>query len=541
LQFATVDGKGAPNFMSVTANPVDSGAIVGSVCVTDPVTGVKQQVGTIHTQNQLSLATFNSSLGADVGQVWDNVANVFNNEVEASHSNQSPLGMPVHVPYVATPFKTTVGTSTGSGATTFTVANSTGTTGGVSWSIKIGSKLVIDTVGSGVQELVTVANVNYGTNVVTLVAATVNAHTGPFQVSGFTYNPLKDGGAIDGSGGGLGSAAQYLWNGGDTSVGQYDRARSVTAKGGYNSVSVSGGSAGATTITAGGTPTGLQPGQKVLLYKASAFAVTPTAPGPPASSNFESANVSMAYIPGSTTIPLEVAIVGSVGYTQIAWDSFSALGIAGGIGSNSGQILPFGVGTQTLFLTDPMSGFGYGVRNAPGHLGTVQVSSDHAKATFRYAGFWNPAATPTDAIIIQGSSSKTIRIKYIMLGGVATTAGNLATIIIRRSSAPTGGTLVGITPAKLDINDPTPTAVLSVVTANITTLGTTVANIGQRRLVLPLAGAVQQPIIWNFCANQDKSLILRGTTDYVCVNFSGGALPAGAAVDFEVETEEDLS
>jgi hypothetical protein len=170
-------------------------------------------------------------------------------------------------------------------------------------------------------------------------------------------------------------------------------------------------------------------------------------------------------------------------------------------------------------------------------------SSEHRKATFRYAGTFTPVATPTDAIIIQGSATRTLRIKHIMLGGLATTAGLMNATLIRRSTADaTAGVLTAVTPGKMDTADAAPTGVVSTVgTANFTTLGTTAGNLGQVRLWLPLVTGTPAPLTWAFATRQDKALILRGVLDFVAINFNGSAVPAGGVIDYEIEIEEDQS
>lgn len=173
-------------------------------------------------------------------------------------------------------------------------------------------------------------------------------------------------------------------------------------------------------------------------------------------------------------------------------------------------------------------------------------SSEHRKATFRYAGTFTPVAAPTDVLMIQGSASRTLRVKRIALGGVATANGNMLATLIRRSTQfTTQGAAVfnAVTPGKMDFNDVAATGVVATIgTANITSLGTTQNNLGQQRLFLPTtATGTPAPLVWEFATRQDKALILRGATDFVFLNLNGGAVPAGGVVDFEIEIEEDLS
>lgn len=173
-------------------------------------------------------------------------------------------------------------------------------------------------------------------------------------------------------------------------------------------------------------------------------------------------------------------------------------------------------------------------------------SSEHRKATFRYAGNFTPVATPTDVLMIQGSATRTLRVKRIALGGVATANGNMLATLIRRSTQfTTQGSAVftAVTAAKMDTTDATATGVASTIgTANLTSVGTLVGNLQQSRLFLPATATGQPfPLIWEFATRQDKALILRGTTDFVFLNLNGGAVPAGGILDFDIEIEEDAS
>jgi hypothetical protein len=185
-------------------------------------------------------------------------------------------------------------------------------------------------------------------------------------------------------------------------------------------------------------------------------------------------------------------------------------------------------------------------RQAPGSLGVTLVSQDGTKATYRYSvtGI-TPVATPTDVLVIQGSATKTGRIKYIKIGGKAGTAGQLTAQIIRRSTAGTLGsaTLVAITPFQHDINDAAATLTVSYVqTANYGSLGTAAGGHGgvkRMYLNVPATGP-STDAIWTF-GDTVKALELRGLNDFLCINCNGDTLPASTILDWEICCEEDLS
>lgn len=173
-------------------------------------------------------------------------------------------------------------------------------------------------------------------------------------------------------------------------------------------------------------------------------------------------------------------------------------------------------------------------------------SSEHRKATFRYAGTFVPVAAPTDVLMIRGSASRTLRVKRIAIGGICATAGNMPATLIRRSTQfTTQGSAVfsAVTPSSIDTTDAAATgSVATVGTANVTSVGTPQGNLGQARLYLALVTGVPAPFAWEFATRQDKALILRGLSDFVFLNLSAAALPgATPVVDYEIEIEEDLS
>lgn len=187
------------------------------------------------------------------------------------------------------------------------------------------------------------------------------------------------------------------------------------------------------------------------------------------------------------------------------------------------------------------------------HAATDHVNPDGSRTTevfikrnepaYRYAVLaFAPVATPTDVLVIQGSATKNLAIKRIVLQGVATAAGNMPVQIIRRSAADTTTcVLTAVTVGQQDKNDPAPSAVVSTVgTANCGSLGTSAGVIGVGRLQMSAAGTglAIQPLVWEYATRLDKSLVVRGITDFIVINLNGAAIPAGGVIDIEVEMEE---
>lgn len=173
------------------------------------------------------------------------------------------------------------------------------------------------------------------------------------------------------------------------------------------------------------------------------------------------------------------------------------------------------------------------------------VEDEGQRATYRYAvAAFAPVATPTAFLVIQGSATKVVRIKEIRIGGVATAAGNMQLQLARWSTAGTPGSavLTTLTAGKYDTNDGAATAVVSTVgTANYTTQGTgsTVPLTAARIPLAVVATGAPVLLTYAFSTRSDKPVTLRGTSDFIVLSGNGSAVPTGAAIDVEVELEED--
>jgi len=166
-------------------------------------------------------------------------------------------------------------------------------------------------------------------------------------------------------------------------------------------------------------------------------------------------------------------------------------------------------------------------------------------ARYRYANTaFAMVAAPTDAIIIQGSATKTVWVRRIVLAGAATAAGTMPVQAARRSTAGTLNTavLTAITAAKLDTADGTATATVSTVgTANYSVLGTLVAYAAAARLQMTAlsTGVAAVPVVWDFATpDEHRGFALRGILEFLNINFAGAAIPSGGVLDYTIEIEE---
>jgi hypothetical protein len=549
LQAGVVYDPSSGNYLQINSSGqigISSSVTLGAAQICDGVTNtLKATVAQFHNADNQALGAGYGLCTGGITQILNTATGNLDRSRAAGYDQMAASGITAGQGYKAMAFQ--VGTSTAigtAGQVTITLTGATGLKGtnhGVPWSIQVGTELIYDYGGAN-QENVLVTAVNAGTPSITFTCA--KTHGASVIVVGFSYNQERDAsGECDGaSGAGTAIAAEYEFNaGGPGGANNYDRARNIMSKG-IATASLSGYSGGtgqsSLTLSAGPAVSGpgsLQPGMMILLYGAAGITGT--------SSQVEAAYVGLNYVPGATTVPIICGTLASPGtinayaYTTIAWDSFVQQGPA------SSGFLPFGIGCEADTIFNPVDGKMYLQRAACGNTAALLVSSDQSKATFRAGGFGNTLYSTAAAVIleIQGSATKTIRIKKISLYAVSTSATFFAELTLGRATTVGGGTPAAQTPQKMDSNDAGATAVLNIYTG-ASTSGTGYAAFSAKVLpcVTGAAGVAVQSVTWDFCQNQDQALVLRGTSQWVEV-FNNTLTLTGAKFGFDVEWEEDNS
>lgn len=153
-------------------------------------------------------------------------------------------------------------------------------------------------------------------------------------------------------------------------------------------------------------------------------------------------------------------------------------------------------------------------------------------------------ATPTDMLTISGASGKIVRVYNILLR-VHTTAAALATVKwIKRSTANSGGTSSTPTITPFDSNDPAASAVVRLYSVIPAGLGTTAISV-DNHVVTTTPTAVpsifQSAGMFGIHTNDSypKPVILRSSSESLCANYGGAALPAGFTAWWEVIWTEE--
>lgn len=150
-----------------------------------------------------------------------------------------------------------------------------------------------------------------------------------------------------------------------------------------------------------------------------------------------------------------------------------------------------------------------------------------------------PASTATDIAQLCGSSTKLVRVTKITFGGRATavTSGDL--ILVKRSTANTGGTSTTPTKVPYDASAGAAAATFTAYTAN-PTLGTSVGSIISSQFTLAnlTTGIGNSDVVWTFGDRPATALILRAAAQ--CVSLSLGQVTySGGLVDVSFEWTEE--
>jgi hypothetical protein len=154
-----------------------------------------------------------------------------------------------------------------------------------------------------------------------------------------------------------------------------------------------------------------------------------------------------------------------------------------------------------------------------------------------YAGY----ATPTDMIMIQGSATKTIRILGFTVRIGTTSAAIQRLDWVRRSAANTGGTKAVIPSVTLDSTSPAATAVVEQYSVIPASLGSGTIIASTYTVTTVLTSAPSPFSMYSYLlgvTSSERGVVLRGTSEFLCANWGGAALPAGFLAQAEVTWRE---
>lgn len=156
----------------------------------------------------------------------------------------------------------------------------------------------------------------------------------------------------------------------------------------------------------------------------------------------------------------------------------------------------------------------------------LSVPSDGIKTTYS-ASIQNiiPVSTPTDLFTITGSATKTIRVLRIAFSAVKTAASTMDVLLIKRSTANSGGTSSSIFGVPHDSNNNAATATVLAYSVN-PTLGTAVGTVRGRKILVNASGTAGDYLVFEF-GKIGQAIVLRGINDVLAINLNGVTMTGG--------------
>lgn len=174
----------------------------------------------------------------------------------------------------------------------------------------------------------------------------------------------------------------------------------------------------------------------------------------------------------------------------------------------------------------------------------LAITSDGgAKTTYSAASSaFTPAASATDIFVITGSATKTVKILSVAYSATTTAGSGLAihVLLVKRSSANSGGTSTIATNVPHDSNNSAATATVRFYTAN-PTVGSAVGSVACLRYNIPTVGsdgAGAEAPEYHFGQGAGQPIILRGTNESLAINFGGASITNPVACCTVQWTEE---
>jgi hypothetical protein len=154
------------------------------------------------------------------------------------------------------------------------------------------------------------------------------------------------------------------------------------------------------------------------------------------------------------------------------------------------------------------------------------------------------ANNATDVFTLTGSATQTVKIKKVFIQGTQNTAAFANLVLLKRSTANTGGTSVNLVEVPVDSDSIAATATALSYTAN-PTLGTLVGNIYTAKLVVPTATVGvsafdSRPEEIELGEGNSQPIVLRGISEVFSINLNSQTFTGGSFNMWVEWTEEAL-
>lgn len=144
----------------------------------------------------------------------------------------------------------------------------------------------------------------------------------------------------------------------------------------------------------------------------------------------------------------------------------------------------------------------------------------------------------TDIFSIYGSATALVRINRLFVTATRSSNNNSDVLLIKRSSVNTAGTSTIATNVPHDSTNKVSSVIIKGYTAN-PTLGTTVGIVRAEKIFINTVGTgASDKILWDFGGKPSQAIVLRGTSQGLCVNLNGVTI-GGGNYNFYIEWTEE--
>lgn len=149
-------------------------------------------------------------------------------------------------------------------------------------------------------------------------------------------------------------------------------------------------------------------------------------------------------------------------------------------------------------------------------------------------------AATGDVYCIQGSATKTVKVKGVRIAATATAKAVVDVTLVKRSTLDTGGTAATLTLVPHDSMNAAGTAVVKSYSVSPTP-GTAVGTFRNDKLGVGTTGndSAHDQQLFQFSVYWDQPVVLRGVNQSVCVNFPTAGVGAGASINVDHEHTEE--
>lgn len=179
-----------------------------------------------------------------------------------------------------------------------------------------------------------------------------------------------------------------------------------------------------------------------------------------------------------------------------------------------------------------------GINSTLASVFTLAYDNSTMKPTYSATSVFVPVANAQDVCSISGSATKTVKVRRVFFGMIATTAVTDPIALLKRSTAYSAGQGGAMAKVAYDSSNSLTPAVANVSTVNLAeawtanpTAGTLVGVLADifisvGNLTTGGAQAFAQALVWG---DLGSPIVLRGIAQNLAVNFNGGSYPANVA------------